>query len=381
MPATIVTTTVECNGAMPRILCVDDEPLNLILLESILSPCGYEVVLAHNGSEALAIILRERIDICLLDVMMPGLNGFEVCRLIKSNETCNIPVIMITAHSGREKRIEGTEAGAEDFISKPFDTDEVLARIKMLLCNKSKNDRRIQAADITKRHFLSTMSHELRTPMNGVLGMTQLLEQTDLTKEQREYIVDLKKSGKNMMSLVNGMLDFTHIESGQTALNMAEFNLRQCISDTVGTLKNSAHEKGLLLDVTFIGDIPGILRGDAVQLQHIVHNLLENAIKFTECGGVTIAVKLCESDGARTRYIQITVRDSGIGISPEALAMIFLPFTQEDGSTTRVHGGTGLGLALSQRLAELMNGTLSVESTKNRGSCFTLTLPFAGQTP
>ncbi len=378
MPTTIVTTTVESNGAtIPRVLCVDDEPLNLILLESILCPRGYDVVSAHNGAEALEIIQTERIDICLLDVMMPGLNGFEICRLIKSHETDNIPVIMITAHSETEKRIQGIEAGAEDFISKPFDTDEVLARIKMLLYAKSKNDRRIQEADTTKRQFLSTMSHELRTPMHGVLGMTQLLELTELTKEQRDYIADLKKSGKNMMVLVNDILDFSSVESGKAEVNVAEFNLKQCINDTVVMQKNNANEKGLSLDVHFSGAIPDLLMGDALQLQQIVLNLLENAVKFTECGGVTITVQLFETQNSHTTSVQIAIRDTGIGILPEALTRIFLPFVQEDGSATRAYGGTGLGLTLSRRLAELMGGTLSVESTRNHGSCFTLLLPFA----
>ena len=375
------TLTVENNGATrPRVLCVDDEPLNLILLESILSPCGYDVVSAANGAEALEIIQTERIDICLLDAMMPGIDGFETCRLIKSSEAHNnIPVIMITAYSQTEKRIQGTEAGAEDFISKPFDTNEVLARIKMLLYVKSRNDRLIQEADIankTRQRFLSVMPHELRTPMNGVLGMSEILEMTGLTEEQQGYLKHLNQSGENMLSLVDNLLDFTSLEAGMTKVKSAEFNLRNCIDDTVIMQKNITHAKGLTLNVEFIGAFPDALRGDTLRLQQILLNLVENAIKFTAHGGITITVQLGEHENNRVN-VNIAVRDTGIGISPEALEKIFLPFIQEDGSATRKYGGAGLGLTLSRRLAELMGGTLTVESTINLGSCFMLTVPFA----
>ena len=382
MPDTSQTTSIVENNVtcMPRILCVDDEPLNLILLESILSSCGYDVVSATNGTEALEIIRTERIDICLLDVMMPGIDGFETCRLIKSSEARNnIPVIMITAYGQTEKRIQGTEAGAEDFISKPFDIDEVLARIKMLLYVKSRNDRLIQEADVankTRQRFLRVMSHELRTPMNGVLGMSEILEMTGLTGEQQGYLNVLNQSGENMLSLVDNLMDFTSIEAGMTKVKSAEFNLKGCINDTVIMQKNIAHAKGLTLDVEFIGAFPDALVGDAVRLQQIFLNLVENAIKFTAQGGITITAQLGERKNNRVN-VNITVRDTGIGISPEALGKIFLPFIQEDGSSTRKYGGAGLGLTLSRRLVELMGGTLTVESTKNLGSCFMLTVPFA----
>jgi len=381
MPDTAQTTSTGKNSvtSTPIILCVDDEPLNLILLESILSPCGYEVLTATNGIEALEIIRTVRIDICLLDVMMPGMDGFETCRLIKSNEALNIPVIMITACSEAEKRIQGAQAGAENFISKPFDSDEVLARVKMLLYAKSRNDRLILDADAgnkARQQFLSHISHELRTPMIGVLGMTQILEMTELTGEQREYLKDLNHSGENMFSLVCNILDFTSIDAGKTDVKSVEFNLRDCIEDAVTMQKNITNAKGLALDVAFIGAFPDLLMGDAQRLKQILLNLVGNAIKFTAHGGITITVQLDEPENKKVN-VKIAVCDSGIGISPLALDKIFLPFIQEDGSSTRKYGGAGLGLTLSRRLAELMGGTISVESTKNVGSCFTLTVPFA----
>jgi signal transduction histidine kinase len=312
---------------------------------------------------------------------MPGMNGFEVCRRIKLDEDhSNIPVVLITALADREYRILGIEAGAEDFISKPFDATEVLARIKMLLHVKELHDRLIQDAKMaheTRQQFLNIMPHELRTPMNGVLGMSQLLEMTELTEEQQEYLKDLNQSGEDMLSLVGNFLDFTSIEAGRTQVKSVEFNLRDCVNDTVIMQKIITNAKGLALDVEFIGEFPDVLMGDALRLQQILLNLVGNAIKFTAHGGIAITVKLDEQKNNRVN-VKIAVRDTGIGISPEALGKIFLPYIQEDASATRQYDGAGLGLTLSRRLAELMGGTISVESTKNVGSCFTLTVPFAG---
>ena len=368
------------NQHNPKILCVDDDPLNISLLQAVLVPQGYDVVSAANGSLALEMIRTGQIDICLLDVMMPGMDGFEVCRRIKSEEgSSNIPVVMITVLDDRRNRVRGIEAGAEDFISKPFDSTEVLARIKMLLHVKELHDRLIQdakVAHVTKQQFLNIMPHELRTPMNGVLGMSQLLEMTELTGEQQEYLKDLNQSGEDMLSLVCNFLDFTSIEAGKTQMKSVEFNLRDCVNDAVIMQKIITNAKGLALDVEFIGAFPDVLMGDALRLRQILLNLVGNAIKFTAQGGIAITVKLDEQKN-NSVIVKIAVRDTGIGISPEALGDIFMPYIQEDASATRQYDGAGLGLTLSRLLAELMGGTISVESAKNVGSCFTLTVPFA----
>jgi signal transduction histidine kinase len=213
--------------------------------------------------------------------------------------------------------------------------------------------------------------------MNGVLGMSQLLEMTELTEEQQEYLKDLNQSGEDMLSLVCNFLDFTSIEAGKTQMKSVEFNLRDCVNDAVIMQKIITNAKGLALDVEFIGAFPDVLMGDALRLRQILLNLVGNAIKFTAQGGIAITVKLDEQKNNRVN-VNIAVRDTGIGISPEALEDIFLPYIQEDASATRQYDGAGLGLTLSRLLAELMGGTISVESAKNVGSCFTLTVPFAG---
>ena len=230
-----------------------------------------------------------------------------------------------------------------------------------------------EAANVAKSQFLATMSHEIRTPMNGVIGMLELLQHTGLSAEQHEYAEKAKNSGLELVHLLNDILDLSKIEADKLELEARDFDLRHFMSDTLGPLSLAAGKKGLELTATIGSDVPTALRADAGRLRQIITNLVDNAIKFTSTGGVTLQV-LKDTEDGQTATLRFLVRDSGIGIAVDKLEHIFEPFTQADSSTTRTHGGTGLGLAICKRLARLMGGEIGVESAPGRGSTFWFTV-------
>ena len=380
-----------------RILAIDDTPSNLMTLGSALEG-EFDVQFATAGAIGVAMALRNPPDLILLDVMMPEMDGFEVCRRLKVNPLLqHIPVVFLTALNDSASESAGFALGAADYITKPINVETAHHRISNLLerehmrkeveghCDHLEELLRTGAvalsiakeaaevADQAKSLFLNNVTHELRTPMNAIMGLTELALFGASDAKQVEQLGKVQSASEHLLALITQMMDITGLQAKQLSLEQKPFKLTTVLESLSRLLAPDAQRKGLAWSTDIQTECERLaLRGDAVRLGQVLLAIAGNAIKFTPQGSVAVLVALVERTG-RDVVLCFEVSDTGVGIAPADQRRIFNLFEQLDGSTRRRHGGTGLGLALSRQLVELMGGECGVKSQPGVGSVFWFT--------
>ena len=362
------------------VLLVDDQPMVGEMVRRSLEDAE-DIIFEYcsDPTQAMATALRIRPTVVLQDLVMPEVSGLTLVRFFRRHpELSTVPIVVMSSNESPSDKAEVFAAGANDYLVKPPHRIELLARIRYHSQAYRSQQRlidlnaRLEEASRAKGEFLATMSHEIRTPLNGILGVVQLLERTALTSAQESYLDTIRSSGQVLLAVINDILDVSKVESGKLVLERIAFGLPDLVEDVLRLMGPSAEKQGLTLSGYVAPSVPNRVLGDSVRLRQILFNLVSNALKFTSQGEVSLSVESQSLSEGETELV-MTVRDSGIGISEEAQARLFSPFSQADSSTTRKYGGTGLGLVIVRQLAKLMGeGEVSLESTPGQGSSFTV---------
>ena len=351
----------------------------------------------NDPARAIHIATEIQPTVILVDLVMPDVDGLTLVRFFRANpSTRDVPIVVLSTTEDPKVKAQAFSRGANDYLVKLPDRLELVARIRhhsrgfinMLDKNEAfealletqrileKAKEEAEAATKAKSEFLACMSHDIRTPMNAIIGMADLLAESEMTAEQSQYIRVLRSAGETLLSLINDILDLSKIEAGQLSLERIDLNIQELVDDVVGIMNVRAREKGLKIETRIDDNVPRVIVGDPTRLRQILINLMGNGIKFTDKGGITVTIKRDDRQNTATDMVSLLfgVTDTGIGIPRDKQALLFQKFSQVDSSTTRKYGGTGLGLAICRQLVEMMQGHIWVESTAGQGSTFFLTV-------
>ncbi|MCX7737375.1 MAG: hybrid sensor histidine kinase/response regulator [Candidatus Kapabacteria bacterium] len=378
----------------PNILIVDDIPENLFLLGKTLQKEGYDISYASNGEQAINISKKLRPDLILLDILMPNMNGYEVCKIIKEdNETSDIPIIFLTALSDSSQVLEGFKVGASDYISKPFNIPEVIARIKTHLDLKLSRDMNINYINKLKAYnqelneaekklielnnskdkFFSIVAHDLKNPFHGFMRLTEvmLVDFDELSKEEiKSYLLEIHSSAEKLYKLLENLLTWSRVQIGQIPYEPELIELHDLFDSAILLYKENAKSKKIKIQNKLIKGEK--VFADKNMLDAVIRNLLSNAIKFTNIEG---NIDIYSENENIDNMLKIVIQDDGIGIKSEDLAKIFRLDYQIIRNGTANEKGTGLGLLLSKELIEKNYGKLELESIEGLGTRSIIYLP------
>ncbi|MFW6348445.1 MAG: response regulator [Cyclonatronaceae bacterium] len=387
------------------ILVVDDNARNLQLISSVLGKAGYKINAVNSGEKALSYLQKRQPDIILLDIMMPGMNGFEVCTELKASETlCDIPVIFLTAKSDGNDLVEGFQVGAVDYITKPFNSEEVLVRLaNHLKLRKARYEleekntalvkaqeaseadaRRLKALNAEKDRFFSILAHDLRGPFSGYMGLTEVLANhaAELSQEEvLEYSGALHQAASNVYKLLLNLLEWSRLQMGSLEFSPKPLRIKEQLRETLSMAARLAADKG----ISFSYEIPEMLSAkvDGYMLESIMRNLLTNAVKFTHPHGSivikagSVAEDKTSDEAGELGEVYLEVSDTGIGIPPEMQEKLYRIDENISRPGTQGEESTGLGLLLCRDMIVKNGGRLHLESEENKGSRFRFTMPAA----
>ena len=377
------------NNESRKVLIVDDSKSSRFALRSLLASQNFSIYEAIDGISALKVLQEhEDISIALIDYEMPKMNGAELTRIIRKSFTrAELSILAISVHTSPIVTIEFLKAGANDFVTKPYVKEEVLARISVHidmidqhahLQEEIKTRKRIEQelkvsqsaalnANEAKSNFLANMSHEVRTPMNAILGFVDILVRNETKTEKQKQLQIIQESGESLMHIIDDILDFSKIESGKIEIENTLFNTSSPFEFITNLFIEKSKQKEISIQLNIDDNLPKNAYGDTTRIKQVYANLLSNAIKFSSEGS-NIEVNLTPMLG--TDLLLCRVKDYGIGIAKEHQSKVFQMFEQEDSSTTRKFGGSGLGLTISRSLAKMMKGKLYLESELGEGTSF-----------